>query len=160
MTKIFSPPNVWDIQQHCDKAENGGGRKNSGRRNQCLLTWIAKEFNYTRAYFLVALTTNMHRVRGKRTTGLCSEGRPGELHFRVPHEDNGTPAAVDGSGEQKKKGARAFMSPASLAPILRGVTRSIYPTQVQRGRDEDNCEFAFPNSRLRFANRKIGNGYR
>lgn len=140
------------------KRKPGGGRKNSGRRNQCLLTWTAKEFNYTGRIFLPLL-----RLCGRwRTGGVVRKGARGEFHFRVPHGNDGPLRCCRRQWRAKKKGPRAFMSPASLSP--RGVTRSIYSARArkEKGRkcNGGNCEFASPYSRLRFANREIGNSYR
>jgi len=98
------------IKRNCRRGTEGGrvgGRKNSGRgrRNQCLLTWPAKEFNYTGRIFLPLLRASAEGGGARR------EGRPfgrarGEFHFRVPHEDDGPPAAaVDGSRVREKEGS-------------------------------------------------------
>lgn len=136
MTKIFFSLGRTSEKQHCDKAKTEEGEKIAdGAINVCL-RGPRKEFNYTGTYFLVPLV-RVCESQGEEDR-LFGRAR-GEFHFRVPHEDDGPPpAAVDGNREQgKKKGPRAFVSPASFAAILRGVTRSIYSARgsggMQRG---------------------------
>lgn len=89
-------------KQHCDKGESGGGRKNSGRRNQCLLTWTAKEFNYTGRIFLPLLRVCESQGEEDRPFGRAR----GEFHFRVPHEDDGplpSPLSTTVAGSKKKR---------------------------------------------------------
>lgn len=70
-----------------------------GAINVCL-RGTAKEFNYTRRIFLPLLLEN--GIAKGEENWLFGRAR-GEFHF--PRENDGPPAAVNGSREQKKKGS-------------------------------------------------------
>lgn len=115
-------------KQYCDKTKMDEGEKIAdGAINVCL-RGTAKEFNYTRRIFLPLLPED-GRADGEGNW-LCSKGRVVNSIFAFPARTTVLPLLSTAAGSKKKKERpRAFMSPASLATILRGVTRSIYSTR-------------------------------
>lgn len=155
MTEIFFPLTRTSEKQHCDKAKMEEGEKIADSAINVCLRGPRKNLIIPGVFS--CRSCEYAKARGKRTG--CSEGRAVNSIFAFPTRMTLLPPLSAGGAE--KKGPRAFMSPASFAAILRGVTRSIYSARESvRGCNEVNCEFASPNSRLRFANREIGDDYR
>lgn len=81
-------------KQHCDRAENGGGKKNSGRPINVCLRGSRKNLIILGRIFSSLLRPCVESGGEENDGDVIRKGRVGELHFRVPHENDVTPAAV------------------------------------------------------------------